>query len=248
MLDALNVGVDSQIVVFSKTSLQSRPIQPRNPRVIYFNDSVVVGVGARRLHRDRRARSRSRAPCSTACCSAAAGPPAMFRDNGCLQCHNSFATLGVPGFLAKSVPSAHGRQRAAVARQLPHRSSQPDHRAMGRLVRDRQGRLEPSSGQCAGRRPQHRRRDSRGRQSESRRPALALRYERLSVAAQRRRRAAGVRSPAADDEPADADRLGGAHAGARRPQRGGDRHRRCATPRSRRWTTCCSWTRRRCRA
>ena len=30
----------------------------------------------------------------------------MFRDNGCLQCHNSFATLGVPGFLAKSVPSA----------------------------------------------------------------------------------------------------------------------------------------------
>jgi hypothetical protein len=36
----------------------------------------------------------------------AAGPPAMFRDNGCLQCHYSFATLGVPGFLAKSVPSA----------------------------------------------------------------------------------------------------------------------------------------------
>ena len=36
----------------------------------------------------------------------AAGPPAIFRDNGCLQCHYSFATLGVPGFFAKSVPSA----------------------------------------------------------------------------------------------------------------------------------------------
>ena len=34
------------------------------------------------------------------------GPPALFRDNSCLGCHNAFATLGVPGFLAKSVPSA----------------------------------------------------------------------------------------------------------------------------------------------
>jgi hypothetical protein len=37
---------------------------------------------------------------------AAGGPPAMFRDNSCLGCHNAFATLNVPGFLAKSVPSA----------------------------------------------------------------------------------------------------------------------------------------------
>jgi hypothetical protein len=42
VLDALNVSVDSQMVVFSKTSLQQRLIYPRNPRVIYFNDSVVV--------------------------------------------------------------------------------------------------------------------------------------------------------------------------------------------------------------
>src|SRR5262245_28091741 len=42
ILDALDISVDSQIAVFSKTSLQSRIIEPRNPRVIYFNDSVVV--------------------------------------------------------------------------------------------------------------------------------------------------------------------------------------------------------------
>jgi hypothetical protein len=42
VLDALNVGVDSQMVVFSKTSLQQSIIQPRNPRKIYLNESVVV--------------------------------------------------------------------------------------------------------------------------------------------------------------------------------------------------------------
>ena len=43
VLDALHVPVESQIAVFSKTSLQSPLIEPRNPRTIFFNDSVAVG-------------------------------------------------------------------------------------------------------------------------------------------------------------------------------------------------------------
>lgn len=37
LLKALNVPVSSQILVFSKTSLQISHISPRTPRAIYFN-------------------------------------------------------------------------------------------------------------------------------------------------------------------------------------------------------------------
>jgi hypothetical protein len=104
VLDALNVGVDSQLVLFSKTSLQARMIQPRNPRVIYFNDSVVV-AWVRGGFIEIAAHDATQGAVFYRVLRAAAGPPAMFRDNSCLQCHHSFATLGVPGFLAKSVPS-----------------------------------------------------------------------------------------------------------------------------------------------
>jgi hypothetical protein len=43
LLKALHVPVESQIAVFSKTSIQSLRIEPSNPRVLYFNDSVTVG-------------------------------------------------------------------------------------------------------------------------------------------------------------------------------------------------------------
>ncbi len=43
LLKALHVPIESQIAVFSKTSIQSLRIEPANPRVLYFNDSVIVG-------------------------------------------------------------------------------------------------------------------------------------------------------------------------------------------------------------
>ncbi len=41
--DALGLQVDSQILVFSKTSFQAPKITPQNPTALYFNDSAVVG-------------------------------------------------------------------------------------------------------------------------------------------------------------------------------------------------------------
>jgi hypothetical protein len=105
LLDALNVSVDSQLVVFSKTSLQSRIIQPRNPRVIYFNDSVVV-AWVRGGIIEIAAQDPAQGAVFYRVLPVVAGQPVMFRDNACLSCHYAFATLGVPGFLAKSVPSA----------------------------------------------------------------------------------------------------------------------------------------------
>lgn len=43
ILQALDVPVSSQIMVFSKGSVQSTIIDATNPRALYFNDSVVVG-------------------------------------------------------------------------------------------------------------------------------------------------------------------------------------------------------------
>ena len=43
MLQALKVPVESQMLVFSKTSKQRNRIAPRTPRAIYFNDDVYVG-------------------------------------------------------------------------------------------------------------------------------------------------------------------------------------------------------------
>jgi hypothetical protein len=43
LLEALRVPVESQMAVFSKTSIQLLRIEPSNPRVLYFNDSVAVG-------------------------------------------------------------------------------------------------------------------------------------------------------------------------------------------------------------
>ena len=44
LLDRLDIRVDSQVLVFSKTSLQADQISPRTPRAIYFNDAVAVGI------------------------------------------------------------------------------------------------------------------------------------------------------------------------------------------------------------
>jgi hypothetical protein len=105
VLDALDVRVDSQVVVFSKTSLQSNQIRPGNPRAIYFNDSVMVGW-VRGGFIEVAAHDPQQGAVFYRVLQAPTGSTAVFRDNRCLQCHNSYATLGVPGFLAKSVPSA----------------------------------------------------------------------------------------------------------------------------------------------
>ena len=43
VLRELGINVDSQVLVFSKTSFQQDLISPRNPRAIFFNDNVSVG-------------------------------------------------------------------------------------------------------------------------------------------------------------------------------------------------------------
>jgi len=42
-LEALQIPVDSQLLVFSRASLQGRQINEQNPRALFFNDRVALG-------------------------------------------------------------------------------------------------------------------------------------------------------------------------------------------------------------
>jgi len=43
LLSRLNVPVESQVLLFSKTGIQHPFTTPENPRALYFNDRVIVG-------------------------------------------------------------------------------------------------------------------------------------------------------------------------------------------------------------
>jgi hypothetical protein len=110
VLAALDVPVESQLVVFSKTSFQSERISPTNPRSIFFNDSVAVGwvrggplleLAAEDPRQGMMFFSMSQNP---------VGPPHANRDPNCLPCHVSGESMGVPGTLMRSVyPDADGK-------------------------------------------------------------------------------------------------------------------------------------------
>jgi hypothetical protein len=44
LLNLLDIKIDSQVLVFSKTSFQHTLIDPKHPRAVYFNDNVAIGM------------------------------------------------------------------------------------------------------------------------------------------------------------------------------------------------------------
>lgn len=102
LLKAFEVPASSQMLVFSKTSLQRERISPENPRALYFNDDVYIGwiPGAPMIE------------------ISVADPkmggvfytieqkkierPEFKRTDQCLECHASTKSMGVPGHLVRS--------------------------------------------------------------------------------------------------------------------------------------------------
>ncbi|MCE9611075.1 MAG: hypothetical protein K8R23_12845 [Chthoniobacter sp.] len=105
LLDALHVPRSSQMLVFSKTSLQRTYINPKNPRSVYFNDDIYIGyvpgapvmevstvdpkLGAIFYTLDQEKLRK----------------PKFTRSADCLQCHGGLRSLGVPGHILRSVPT-----------------------------------------------------------------------------------------------------------------------------------------------
>lgn len=104
LLRALDIPESSQVLVFSKTSMQRERISPKTPRAIYFNDDIMVGFCLRGQVIEISAvddaigttyytleQSREERP----------GPERQ--TESCLLCHSSSANQGIPGHLVRSV-------------------------------------------------------------------------------------------------------------------------------------------------
>jgi hypothetical protein len=104
LLHELKVPQSSQMLVFSRTSLQRHRITPQKPRAIYFNDDVYVGfcqhgdvleitavdpqLGSVFYSLDQKQTER---------------PRFVRQTESCLLCHGSSQNQGFPGHLVRSV-------------------------------------------------------------------------------------------------------------------------------------------------
>lgn len=99
----LDIPVESQVLVFSKTSLQGKLISPEHPRAIFFSDDSYFGwvpgglmeatvtdpkLGLVFYQLDPRAKR---------------GGLRFERDNACLSCHAGSQTRNWPGLIVRSV-------------------------------------------------------------------------------------------------------------------------------------------------
>jgi hypothetical protein len=103
VLDALGVPVESQALVFSKTSFQASHINFRNPRAVYFNDTVSVGWVRGGDVLEIAAQDRTQGVIFYSLEQQQSASPRLKRNNDCLACHLSWETLGVPGLMIESV-------------------------------------------------------------------------------------------------------------------------------------------------
>ena len=120
-LGALQLPVDSQLLVFSRASLQGKLINEQNPRALFFNDRVALGwvrdgeiievaaydatAGVVFYTLDQRS-------------DPAAGSPQFKRAFECLGCHVAGDTLGVPGFLMFSTTRPDQSQGFSLPRSV----------------------------------------------------------------------------------------------------------------------------------
>ena len=103
VLEAFNVPVESQMMVFSQTSFQSSLIRMHNPRAVFFTDTVAVGYirGAKII--EVAAQDPTQGVLFYEVSQEADSKPMFKRNNDCLACHLSWETLGVPGLMVQSV-------------------------------------------------------------------------------------------------------------------------------------------------
>jgi hypothetical protein len=108
LLEALDIPVESQMAVFSKTSVQGGLINPQNPRTLYFNDSVAVG-SVRGGFIELASQDPEQGMNFYMLPQEPADKPFFIKRDQCLGCHISRNSLDVPGTLVRSVyPAPNG--------------------------------------------------------------------------------------------------------------------------------------------
>jgi hypothetical protein len=123
LLDVLDVPVESQVLVFSKTSFQATRINPGNPRAIYFNDTVSVGWVRTGPVLELVAQDPRQGSIFYTLDQAETEIPQFERNDACVACHASDATQNVPGLFVGSVfPALDGTTMYGPAYTTDHRS------------------------------------------------------------------------------------------------------------------------------
>lgn len=107
LLEQLDIPVESQLLVFSKTSIQRKIISPENPRVLFFSDEAYVGWvpgGAMEM----AVFDPTLGPTFYILDAQESGPaPLLARSGECLLCHKRHEHT--PGLRTRSVfPDANG--------------------------------------------------------------------------------------------------------------------------------------------
>lgn len=97
VLDLLKVPVESQVMVYSPTSMQAERINPQNPRAIYFNDDVAVGYVRGGGMLEVVAQDPKLGSVFYVIHQEAGAPHKLGREQQCLRCHLTWDTLGVAG-------------------------------------------------------------------------------------------------------------------------------------------------------
>lgn len=109
LLKGLDIDVDSQMLVFSKTSMQRDRISPRSPRAIYFNDDAYVGYCRNGEVIEIAAADPQLGAVfytlkqSDDQQSGESQPELARQTHSCLQCHGATQTDNLPGFLVRSL-------------------------------------------------------------------------------------------------------------------------------------------------
>jgi hypothetical protein len=102
LLEALEIPVSSQALVFSKTSSQIEQISPRTPRAVYFTSDVYVGWAPDCPVIDLAAMDPNFGTVFYTLEQKPAQPPRFTRREDCLRCHNSARTSYIPGVFVRS--------------------------------------------------------------------------------------------------------------------------------------------------
>lgn len=130
LLRRLEIPLESQLLVFSKTGVQHAFTGPRTPRALYFDESVVVGY----------------VPAAPAVEIIAHDPvegvafytldqqadaPRPVRQRSCLGCHESASTRDVPGFIVRShtvddAGNVLARPMTPISHDVTHATGHPE--------------------------------------------------------------------------------------------------------------------------
>jgi hypothetical protein len=124
ILEQLDVPVESQILVFSKTGLQHPFTSPERPRALYFNDRVVVGYIPGAPVIEIASHDPKQGVVFQTVAQTPGVPLSSARPPRCASCHLSGNTLFVPGILVRSnFTAGDGRPLPALGNFIvTHRS------------------------------------------------------------------------------------------------------------------------------